>query len=230
MRPRIRPVSLGPDENGRGEVFEHPAFAQAHVGRVNGGAILMGSEFQHQHYIMLKFTQARIVRHLSNDWVSGSHRPFVEVAFTEAQWQQLTSSMNSLGVPCTLESLNGEMIPAIAPSEAKSEVFKREAQEAANEALKRLKALCTAIEDTKLSNAAKKTLIDMANSVALSLQNTLPYILDQFGEYMEDFVTKAKTEVNGYLQTIGAAESALPKLTDGEQRVDETRKRIKRGR
>ncbi len=227
MRPRIRPT-VKSDPNDRGEIIEHPAFAMAYVGKVSGGAVLMGSEFQHQHYVTLKISGATIHRYLSNDWYHSDARPIIEVAFSESQWQQLTASMNSLETPCTLDYVQGRDIPEIAPPQPKSKAFAQEAREAAQSSLESLKELMTAIEDTKLPQSTKKHLIGLASRVVSSLDASLPFILDQFGEYMEEYVSKAKVEIAGYMKMMNADASSAPQLHDGEGHM--TPRRIARGR
>ena len=46
---------------------QHPSFGMANFSRVSGQANLFGSEFSHQHYMILTICEAERLRHLSND-------------------------------------------------------------------------------------------------------------------------------------------------------------------
>lgn len=107
--PRVLPqeptVEREPGPGGDDETVEnHPAFAQIVAHRVSStpGAVLFDSELQHGHYVTIQISEATRRRGLNRDWIYGGKR-IIEVAMSEAQWASFVSSMNTSGVPCTLE-------------------------------------------------------------------------------------------------------------------------------
>ncbi|KKL96942.1 hypothetical protein LCGC14_1839510, partial [marine sediment metagenome] len=76
-------------------VERHPAYAQIGAMRVSGshGAYLYGSDFRHQHYIMIQIHDSVLHRSLSGDRAHSGKR-LIEVALSEAQWATFVSSLN----------------------------------------------------------------------------------------------------------------------------------------
>lgn len=179
--------------------IEHPAFAQIAASRVSGRASLYGSDFNHHHYITITIAPSTLHRDLSRDWAHASLDAYIEVSLSEAQWASFVSSMNcGSGTQCTLTRHQGRMIPRLPDPISRKEQFKHEAKEAASEALAAIKELREAINDTSLSKKAKDELTRKANSVEARLTGSLPFVLSQFGEHMEQTVEKAKVEINAY--------------------------------
>lgn len=89
-----------------GEKIEHPAFAVARFSRVSGRADLFGSHVDHQHYIQLEISGARMYRDGYDERIHGGIDTFVSVSMSEAQFATLVASMNhGSGTPCTIEHI-----------------------------------------------------------------------------------------------------------------------------
>jgi gas vesicle protein len=199
------------------ERHTHPAFAQIGANRVSGGATLYGSDFNHQNYISIRIAKSSLRRSLSNDWLVADLNPYIEVDLSEAQWATFVSSLNvGQGVACTLRYRNGEGVARLPNPESRKDQFTKEARETCAESIDRINDLCAMIEATGLSKKAKEELQKQAQRAASSMTSSLPFVMDQFGEHMEQTTEKAKIEINAYATSavMRAGIAALGDQTD----------------
>lgn len=181
-------------------IVTHPAYAQVRVSHVNGGAHLYGSDFQHQGYVCLTIARSHLRRNLSTDWPS-EREELIEIAMSEAQYAAMVSNPNrGSGIQCTLQHINGKSVPQIPAPEQKKETFKLEANESGREALKRIESLSAEIQNSKLSAKQKEAWLKDLDFIRDRTRSNLSFVLKCFGEYMEDTVQKARTEINAYIQ------------------------------
>jgi hypothetical protein len=189
------------EQDGRDTRRTHPAFAQISITRRNGGQFLYGSDFQHGHSITLRIAASEQLRSLSEDRYHQELKSIVEVSLSEAQWASFVSSLGlGAGVPCTLQSVQGKQIPQIPGVQDKAAQFKGEAKASARKAMDALDGVEDQIAGLKISEKQKKELIDGLNVSRMTLRSSLNFVLSQFGEYVEDTMTKARIEVNAYAQ------------------------------
>jgi hypothetical protein len=185
------------------EIERHPAFAQIRASRVSGGAVLYGSDFQHQNYVTISIARSEMHRNLSEDAPYSNIAGFVEVSLSEAQWATFVSSMNvGMGVPATLTRLNGELVPGIERTPPRRHKFKEEADAKTAEVETHLDELQALIEGSKLSQADKKAMLNKLMFARRGLGSSIQFILDRFAEYMEHTVEKARSEIIATAQAV----------------------------
>lgn len=204
--------------NERGDVISrHPAFGQVSITRTSGAGHLYGSEFNHQYAIRMTVSRSETHRTLSEDRYFGGDE-LLSLTMSEAQWATFVSAIGvGAGVPCTLGYIRAEgSIPGIKKEERSDDVFRREAVAACEEAVDQIAKLQEAIKNTNLSGVKKKELTDYSLRILSSLQSSLPFVLSQFNEHIEQTVEAARVEVNSYLQTT-AARTGLQALANGAQ-------------
>jgi hypothetical protein len=159
------------------DIVRHPAFAQIAVSRVSGGAMLYGSDFQHQHFVRVTIRASELHRSLSRDWAMGG-KTYIEVDLSEAQWAEFVSSFNvGMGVQCTLVERNHEMIPGLPKPERRIDQFEGEARETLGDALKHLDKLVEQINEMKISQKQKDQLIGHIRMSRQELVSNLPFVL-----------------------------------------------------
>jgi len=199
MRMIEEPITVENDSYFGGTTTTHPSYAQIGASRVQGGAILYGSDFQHQNYITIRIASSKLNRSLSRDWHSESTMPYIEVALSEAQWATFVSSMNQgSGTCCTMTGFNGQWINGLPPNKSRKEQYRMEADQNLIDARKNLAKLAEAIESSKLSKREKEEMISLANKSSREISSSMDFVMKQFGEFMENTVEKAKVEVNAY--------------------------------
>lgn len=185
--------------SGRDEIkITHPAYAQISASHVSGGAYLYGSDFQHHNYVTITISRSEMNRHLSNDWPF-AREELIEVALSESQWATFVSSMNrGSGVQCTLQHIEHKPVPQIPAPEHREKMFRAEGRQEAQEVLNRVDALITKIKDSKLSQKQKEEITRDLDYIRDGSKRNLQFVLNQFGEHMENTINKARTEISAY--------------------------------
>jgi hypothetical protein len=172
----------------------HPAYGAIGASRVSStpGATLFGSDFRHQHYVVIRVQHAHLTRGLSNDHVGSEGAPIVEVALSEAQWATFVSTMNiGIGTPCTIQRLGVEEVPRIERVEERRERYGIEVNEKLQEAIDAV----TELRDS----APNKRMRSLADVALLRLTDSLPWVAKQYAEHAENVTEKAKVEVSSYV-------------------------------
>lgn len=196
--PQEPTVTKGPELGGERSTIEtHPAYGQIRASRVSGSEGLYGSDFNHQHYMIIEIVHSELYRDSSHDrYVDRSE--IVQVALSEAQWATFVSSTNAgSGVPCTVESIQGKRVPRIKRQVDRRTQFKGEAIDRLRHALDELAALRARIVAGKGGREA----LAMLDKAVQEIDSNLGFVADQFGEHMEQEVEKAKIEVVAYVQS-----------------------------
>jgi hypothetical protein len=182
--------------------YTHPSFAQIGASNVSGSSYLYGSDFHHQHYVVIRIQKSEMVRNLSNDR-NYPRETLVEVALSEAQWATFVSSMNrGEGTQCTLQRVSGKSVPQIPRLESRIGQFRAEGSEAADEAVAAINALRTEISESKLSQKQKDAWISRLNFIEGRTTGNLRFVASQFVEHMEGVVQKAKTEISAFAHNL----------------------------
>lgn len=208
-------------EGGRHDDYkeDHPAYALVGASRSSShpGTYLTGSDFRHQHFVVISIQRARLSRGLSSDHFHGTGEPeIVNVALSEAQWATFVSTLNmGAGVPATLTRVAGVEVPSIAPITDRREQHRQEIGDTLNDALAHLDAI--------IGSSAPKATRNHAAMAKQELLANLPFVAKRFDEHAEETVEKAKIEVEAYLtsavqraglQALGG--KPMLELTDGD--------------
>ena len=207
--------NYGPD---RTIVTTHPAFGQISASRVSGEEALYGSDFISRNYMTIRIRKSELHRSLNRDWHRDT-QDIVEIALTESQWATFVSSPNmGGGVPCTIQRLDGQVIPGLPDPQARTDQFKGEME----------KSFAGIIEKIDQLIAKAKTKNDKFELGLLKqdIEKNLPYVAKQFGEHMEGTFEAAKQEFHGYMTNVlisaglNALEASRP-LELGHDRKEE---------
>ena len=178
----------------------HPAFAQITLSRTCGHAVLYGSNFDHNNYMTIRIQTSELNRDLSRDWPF-ARKELIEVAMSEAQWATFVSSAGiGAGVQCTLQRVNGQLVPGIPEPTNRIAQFKMEANQTLDDAKQALAKLRADIDGLKLSEKAKKELRDQVTTAERSIGSSIAFVASQFSEHVENTIEDAKAEINAYTQ------------------------------
>ena len=191
-----------------GEKLSHPAMGIVSMHRVRcggGGMSLFGSNTKHREYVEISVYEAEVERELSADWPHQS-KNLVSFAMSAAQFADLLLKMNDGdGVPATIVWSYGRThkMPDL-PS--KAEQFKKETKEAIERGLGGFKSAYADVEKSiadgqPLTKKGLKELSSKLNRLEAAIDNTLPFIMDQFSEQMNQVVQDAKAEYDAFVQT-----------------------------
>lgn len=178
-------------------IITHPAFAQIGVSRVQGNANLYGSDFQHQHFMIITVRRSELHRRFSRDWEMAGDE-LIEVALSEAQWASFVSSPNvGSGVTCTLHHVNGQPVPLLPKPEATHKKFQAEMMEQMAQLQADLRELAEGI-DGPLNKTRAHDIKTKIDRISERLVNNTGFVAKQFDSHIEKTVEKAKIEINAY--------------------------------
>ena len=181
-------------------VERHPAYGQIGASRVSGCAILYGSDFEHQHFVVIQISRSELHRGLSRDWPFARNE-IIEVALSEAQWAAFVSTLNTGGgIQCTLQHVQGDKLPDIAAPERRHEQFKMEAAEKLKGALEALRAAREALAGVASSERQKARVREKIETAERAMTDGFPWVAKQFSEHMEKVTEKARIEVSAYVE------------------------------
>ncbi len=203
----------------------HPAFAGIVAHRVTGYRALYGSDFRHRSFMRVTITRSEHIRGLSHDSYHGSMRPLIEVDMTEAQWAEFISAPNiGSGVPCTIDSFNGERMPYLPDPEDKREVFTDEAREHLVDGMRQLAEIKAMLAtQSGISKTAQRAIAAKIETAERQLGPNLDFVAKSFAKHVENTVSKAKPEIHGHMlrqmTRAGSDAMGMPLALD----VDESR-------
>ena len=208
MSRDVQAPTLVSSDPTHGDMYAHPAFGHIGVSRVQGRAILFGSDFVHQNYVIVRIGGAKLCRSTHRDW-HFADKEFVEVAMTEAQWATFVSSPNQgSGVACTITRRDGKLMPGLPARDEKDE-FSPEIQERLDKATNGLAKLIRDLEEGPLAGLSKAKAAQVLGPIKMALQElkqNVPFVKASFDEHVETRMEKAKVEIYGWMeQTIRRA-------------------------
>lgn len=191
----------------------HPAFGQIAASRVSSGQgqWLYGSDFKHRHFMAITISRSEMTRSLSSDWPF-PRQEIIRVAMSEQQWATFVSTPNTgSGACCTLERLEGQMIPELAGINDRRDQFAEEMRKTLDRPVKAMQDLHAAIDGLKVSEVKKKELHDLVNLAERNLGPNCGFVSDQFGKHMEHVIEASKTEIAAHMEAVlvGAGLKAL---------------------
>lgn len=209
MRPKVQEPVEHVHRDGHGTTYTHPAFGMIGASRVQGDAVLVGSDLVHHNFIVLRVRHAELNRDLSRDWWFGKNE-IVEVALSEAQWATMISSLNvGNGVPCKIGHVNGEQLPDV-PHRQPDTVFAREIDD-------KLSGAVAALDKLIAAGGLTKAKLEELQHVRRELTSNLGFVREQFDRHVETTVERAKVEVNAYVTGV-VARAGLAAIAETRER------------
>lgn len=187
---------------------EHPTYGMISIHRTNchPATNLVGSDLKHNSFISLKISDSSYHRTLNSDtWFEGGKLIEVHLSFT--QWAELLTSMNSTGVPCTLDWIRGQgSIDDPIPFVDKSALHKREFDSHFKETVETVADLVSKLEVEIEEKAGKKQMRETVHDLKCKIRNlraNQDFAINQFNEAVEDTMNRAKGEAKAFLTSIG---------------------------
>jgi hypothetical protein len=191
------------DENGE---QQHPAFGMARVSRVSGGKVLFQSDINHYEYMVLTISTAVRKRDLHSDWVH-AEKQVVQVAMSLAQFAGLMTSVNTEGVPVTLEYDHGD-IPGLNMASRLAETT-AEATAAADSAFAGAKAALAEYEQALADKAPSAVRNAALRKLHYALANATPdveFAAKMLTEHAEKVVQTSRADIEAMV--LAAQQSA----------------------
>lgn len=227
-RRPTQPVTVTPqDSNFFGDREEHPAFGMISASRDRygpGGAVLFDSDIRHHETITVYLREASRSRQNKGDHVSQG-KIIAEIEMSLAQWASFVSSLNTVGVPCTLRHTRDgalQEMPAI-PFEPRLQIQLEETRQAAREAAADIIEAFEALEEGFDEKAGRAVMRELLRVLQARLENFAPnveYAGKRLSEHAENVVQKARADVENmvlqHARQLGMSEEQITQaLTAG---------------
>lgn len=187
----------------------HPSYGMVRFSRVTGSpGKLYGSPLpDHRTYITLEVVQSEYEHHLGQNWYHSSGKVLMEIALSAAQFAELLTNMNTEGVPCTIETVDGRQIERtpqdeLVEHEEVVNYFKESNKETVETLRQKLKELKAVLDKKTLSKEDKRQIEWIVGKALQDVESNMPFAVEQFGEAAQKMVTSAKAEVAAATQAI----------------------------
>jgi hypothetical protein len=191
-----------------GDIEKHPAFGQIQFSRVQGNPGTLYGTHLDRHYGFVTMTLSRSQRrhNLSQDWYYANEQ-LVEVHLSFTQFAEMITAMNvGQGVPCTIRHLPGQELPHIAHQETEQKRvqsdFKAKIAGMAEESRRGLAAVESILAKPTIGKADREEIRNRFGKWMRLIEDSAPFVLDQFMESVERTAVAAKAEVDGFVTSI----------------------------
>lgn len=202
----VEPVTVTKDRDNSpldGSVYSHPSYGQASFSRVSGDrGKLYGSKVESGNTIELTVSTSKCRQDLGRDWYYDEEQ-LIKVIFTQTQFAELLTNMNTSGVPCTIsyrEAL-GHIEFAEMPREL--EHIKEEIQrkkDSQKDELKSLQNEANALltKSGTLKKSEKERLIKINQQMVNLSSSSLPFYAKSAEKTIEKATQEAKAEIEAF--------------------------------
>jgi hypothetical protein len=200
-------------------ITEHPAMGMLSIHRISGQKTLFGVDYPQGNYVVIEVHQGYHRREYCEDHYHshGGHSK-LRVALSEVQYARAISSMNTMGVPCTIErawnpdtgKFEGFELPE--SFTGKKDTFKAELKGKITSGMDSLKSAAAKLKELQQPGVSAKksdisTALGMVDSAIQQIERNMPFYIQQIDEGIERVVESAKGEISAYadfkLQEIG---------------------------
>lgn len=178
----------------------HPAFGMISAAAISStpGEVLFDSDILHGRTVRITVQRATRRREISHDYIHSHGADLVEVELSQAQWASFVSSMNTVGVPCTIRRTETDWkIPGL-PYNPRLAVSMREVREAAENSMTEIAEALAEYEALVESKAGARLRADALHNLHHKIKNAAPnvdYTSRKLAEHTENVVQKARADV-----------------------------------
>lgn len=189
--------------------LKHPCFGLARFSRVFGySGFMFGSDVQSENFIELTINHAERVQGDYRVHYYDYGKPIVRLKMTQTQFAELLTNMNiGNGVPVTLEAVNGERIEQFDLNEAKNHLdelkddFKERSKKTVNSLIETSNVLKRIINKKNLSKKDQEDAMNLLDRYITEIRSNMPFFIKLYKEETADIVQRAKSELDGMIQS-----------------------------
>ena len=189
--------------------LKHPCFGLARFSRIFGySGFMFGSDVQSDNFIELTINHAERVQGDYRVHYYDYGKPIVRLKMTQTQFAELLTNMNiGNGVPVTLEAVNGEQIEQFDLNEAKNHLdelkddFKERSKKTVNSLIETSNALKRIINKKNLSKKDQEDAMNLLDRYITEIRSNMPFFIKLYKEETADIVQRAKSELDGMIQS-----------------------------
>ena len=169
------------------------------------GEVLFGSKIQHENFLKLEISAAEIVKdNYSVHYFPRKH--FISVKMSASQFANLLISTNTIGVPCTVDSVNGKYVEKLPKLEPIKVEIEKETNAEIKEIQKKATELYTLIASLKgtVTKNQKEELRNLSVQIHNGINSNLDFLFDTHVKKLEkvgsEIVAEAEARIESMLQ------------------------------
>jgi len=203
-----KPSTYADTGSGTGHSEHHESYGLVGFSRVMGQVKLFGSAVNHQHFIQLEILRARKESTASGEHFTSTHQAsIIRVFMSSAQFAEAITAMNHGGTPCTINMIEGVKMDPV-PEGSKSEMheiqdqFEQRINKLRIDAESHLSNIDTILEKKSLTKADRDAIRQNINDWSRHVADSAPFLMRMFHESAEKTITKAKTEVESFVNAV----------------------------
>lgn len=189
--------------------LKHPCFGLARFSRICGySGFMFGSDVQSENFIELTINHAERVQGDYRVHYYDYGKPIVRLKMTQTQFAELLTNMNmGTGVPVTLEAINGERVEQFDLDDARNHLdelkddFKERSKETLNSLIESRNKLKRIIDKKNLSKKDQEEALWLLDKYIQEIRSNMPFFIKLYKEETADIVQRAKTELDGMIQS-----------------------------
>lgn len=189
--------------------LKHPCFGLARFSRICGySGFMFGSDVQSENFIELTINHAERVQGDYRVHYYDYGKSIVRLKMTQTQFAELLTNMNiGNGVPVTLEAVNGEQIEQFDLNEAKNHLdelkddFKERSKKTVNSLIETSNELKRIINKKNLSKKDQEDAMNLLDRYITEIRSNMPFFIKLYKEETADIVQRAKSELDGMIQS-----------------------------
>lgn len=192
----------------------HPSYGVMSFSRIQGGGNpFYGSELTPDNYIQMTIHTSEQESSLTGDNYYEGKR-LVQVRMTANQYAEMITSMNSTGIPVTIEILPEGRVETLTTQPNKLKFIQSEFKQRMTEYGERVneygKRITTITSKKVLSKADAKEIDSSMRMMTQEINSNIPFFLECFQEMMDKVVVEAKTTIEAAIsqkiQAVGLQE------------------------
>lgn len=182
----------------------HPSFGMISISRgtSSGKQNLFGSSIQQNAFIQIEISTASLFRDLYHDNYF-PEKMLIRIMMSPSQWADVITSLNTSGVPCTIERFNGERMEE-PPYESKRVQFDAEFEKKmkdtvseTNEFLAKIRGI---LSKPNIGKRDREEILQQVDMIRMQFASNVPFIKESFTEQMDQTVVEAKNEISHMIE------------------------------
>ena len=186
------------------EKTTHPSFGIISVSRgtSSGKMNLFNSSIQQNHFIQIDIQRASLYRNVYHDSVYPEEL-IVRLNMSPSQFADLITSLNTVGSPCTLITVNGERMPEPEYVNKRVQIdddFKKKMDDVSSISNEFYTKIQEILMKPNIGKNDRKEILKLLDTLNAQITSNVPFIKKTFTEQMDKTANEAKFEVTQFIE------------------------------
>jgi hypothetical protein len=179
---------------------QHESYGMISVSKfASNHSQFFGSDLVQNGGVTIEINTAEKERKYNSEW----YQPKSNVISVRLSYNQyvdmITSGMNTVGVPCTIQNVQGKRIEQIDHIENKKEMFQNDMLDTHKEYHKRIDEILSMLDGNNIGKRKAEEIKHEIEVLKGHISGNTNFVMKCFNESMEKAVTEAKHSVSNYI-------------------------------